>query len=305
MRITPLDVRKQEFKKGMRGYDAEEVQAFLTTVADEYEAVLLDNKQLRERILELDEKIQEYRHMEKTLRDTLMTAERVLAEARDNARKEADLILKDAEMKAQQATENYRRQAAELRREVIDLHKEKEAFLARVKGLAEAQIQFIENHRTDFDELDRRLMGQAPRQAAAPQRPAGESPAAPERPRSESARDEWRDYEPGRAAAGTERPAADPWRAEAAPRAESWSDTPAPRPAEPVATAPAPAPRSGADLGPEDVDELLEPLHAVQEEVAALDREAATAEAKPADPAARERAGTWNMESFTRGLNDL
>jgi len=309
MRITPLDVRKQEFKKGMRGYDAEEVQAFLTTVADEYEAVLLDNKQLRERILELDEKIQEYRHMEKTLRDTLMTAERVLAEARDNARKEADLILKDAEMKAQQATENYRRQAAELRREVIDLHKEKEAFLARVKGLAEAQIQFIENHRTDFDELDRRLMGQAPRQASAPQRPAGETPVAPERPRGERARDEWRDYEPGRAAAGPERaperPVADPWRAEAAPRAEAWSDTPAPRPAESAAPPPASAPRPVADLGPEDVDELLEPLHAVQEEVAALDREAAAADTKPAESVARERAGTWNMDSFTRGLNDL
>ncbi len=254
MRITPLDVRKQEFKKGMRGYDAEEVQAFLTTVADEYEAVLLDNKQLRERILELDEKIQEYRHMEKTLRDTLMTAERVLAEARDNARKEADLILKDAEMKAQQATENYRRQAAELRREVIDLHKEKEAFLARVKGLAEAQIQFIENHRTDFDELDRRLMGQAPRQASAPQRPAGETPAAPERPRGEGVRDEWRDYEPGRAAAAPERaperPVADPWRAEAAPRAEAWSDTPAPRPAEPVAPPRPPRPARAPIWGP-------------------------------------------------------
>jgi cell division initiation protein len=309
MRITPLDVRKQEFKKGMRGYDAEEVQAFLTTVADEYEAVLLDNKQLRERILELDEKIQEYRHMEKTLRDTLMTAERVLAEARDNARKEADLILKDAEMKAQQATENYRRQAAELRREVIDLHKEKEAFLARVKGLAEAQIQFIENHRTDFDELDRRLMGQAPRQASAPQRPAGEIPVAPERPRGEGVRDEWRDYEPGRAAAGPEhapeRPVADPWRSEAAPRAEAWSDTPAPRRAEPAAPSPSVAPRPVADLGPDDVDELLEPLHAVQEEVAALDREAAAVETAPAESGARERAGTWNMDSFTRGLNDL
>jgi cell division initiation protein len=309
MRITPLDVRKQEFKKGMRGYDAEEVQAFLTTVADEYEAVLLDNKQLRERILELDEKIQEYRHMEKTLRDTLMTAERVLAEARDNARKEADLILKDAEMKAQQATENYRRQAAELRREVIDLHKEKEAFLARVKGLAEAQIQFIENHRTDFDELDRRLMGQPPRPASAPQRPAGETPVAPERPRGEGLRDEWRDYEPGRAAAAAERtperPALDPWRAEAAPRAEAWSDTPAPRPAESAASAPAAVPRPVAELGPDDVDELLEPLHAVQEEVAALDREAAAVEPAPAESAARERVGTWNMDSFTRGLNDL
>ena len=93
MRITPLDVRKQEFKRGMRGFDCDEVRAFLTTLADEYEAVLVDNKQLRERVLEQDEKLAEYRNLEQTLRDTLMTAERVSQEARDNARKEGELLL--------------------------------------------------------------------------------------------------------------------------------------------------------------------------------------------------------------------
>jgi len=58
-------VRKQEFRRAVRGFDCEEVRAFLTTVADEYEAVLIDNKQLRERILEQDQKIVEYRDMEK------------------------------------------------------------------------------------------------------------------------------------------------------------------------------------------------------------------------------------------------
>ena len=76
MRLTPLDIRKQEFKKAMRGLETDEVHAFLATVADEYEAVLNDNKALRERVLELDDKVQEYRNMEKTLRDTLLTAER-------------------------------------------------------------------------------------------------------------------------------------------------------------------------------------------------------------------------------------
>lgn len=74
MRITPLDARKQEFNKAMRGYDCAEVQAFLTTLADEYEAVLVDNKQIRERVMEQDEKLEEYQSMERNLRDTLMTA---------------------------------------------------------------------------------------------------------------------------------------------------------------------------------------------------------------------------------------
>ncbi len=332
MRITPLDIRKQDFKRVMRGLDPEEVHAFLTTIADEYEAVLLDNKQLRERILELDEKIQEYRHMEKTLRDTLMTAERVLAEARDNARKEADLILKDSEIKAQQATENYRRQSADLRREVVELHKEKEAFLARFKGLAEAQIQFIENHRTDFEDLDRRLMGQATArpQPAQHRAPATEAqpgaPAAPAAgPRQAEERDEWRDYQPRPLSGGSERgathaaspsPAAgqspEPRRAEPAPeapRADSWDDLASPAPRETPRHA---EPHQAADLDADDVEELLEPLAAVQEELAAADPEAErrgqarAAEGQPAPGGtARERDATWNMESFTKGLSDL
>ena len=85
MRITPLDIRKQEFRKAMRGLDSDEVYAFLSTVAEEYEAALSDNKALRERVLELDDKVQEYRNLERTLRDTLLTAERVTAVSTDNS----------------------------------------------------------------------------------------------------------------------------------------------------------------------------------------------------------------------------
>ena len=213
MRITPLDVRKQEFRRVVRGLDPEEVSAFLSTVADEYEAVLVDNKQLRERILELDEKIGEYRNMEKTLRDTLMTAERVLAETKDNAMKEADLMLRDAELRGQQINDSFRQQALDLRREILSLHQEKEAYLARFRGLAEAQIQFVDHHQTDFEQLDARLMDLV-NGLDRPRRPEAAAGAAPvpdgagrasEPPRRAASRqnedDIWRDYAPSSEAA--------------------------------------------------------------------------------------------------------
>jgi len=91
MRITPLDVRKQEFRKAVRGFDCDEVRAFLSTLADEYETVLVDNKQIRELIMEQEDKIHEYQGMERNLRDTLMTAERVMKETRENASKKGNL----------------------------------------------------------------------------------------------------------------------------------------------------------------------------------------------------------------------
>jgi len=158
MRITPLDVRKQEFRKSVRGFDCDEVRAFLTTLADEYEAVLVDNKVLRERLSDQDGKIHEYKTMERTLRDTLMTAERVMQESKDNATREGDLVIHEAHLTAKGILEECRVRTEELRREIFGLRKEKENYLARFKGLAEAQINFIETHKDDFADLDQRLI---------------------------------------------------------------------------------------------------------------------------------------------------
>jgi cell division initiation protein len=221
MRITPLDARKQEFSKSMRGFDCDEVRAFLSTLADEYETVLIDNKQIRERIMEQDEKIHEYRGLERTLRDTLMTAERVTQETRDNAGRQGELIIQEAQFKAKSIMEECRVRTEELRREIVGLRKEKESYLARFRSLAEAQIRFVDTHESDFEELDRRLVdivdsvvtGATDRHAAAVQRQPGPvaAPKAPVRvdagapevapaPPAAPARGEndiWRDYKPG------------------------------------------------------------------------------------------------------------
>jgi cell division initiation protein len=154
MRITPLDIRKQEFRKGMRGLDPEEVYAFLSTVADEYESILNDNKALRERLLELDDKVQEYRTMEKTLRDTLLTAERVNAEAKDNARREANIIIKEAQIEAEKALGDIKTEAVRLHQQVQQLRSQRDAYLARMKVVAESHLSTIESALADFERDD-------------------------------------------------------------------------------------------------------------------------------------------------------
>ncbi|UCG53458.1 MAG: DivIVA domain-containing protein [Candidatus Latescibacterota bacterium] len=158
MRLTPLDIRKQEFRKGMRGLDADEVYAFLSTIADEYEAVINDNKAFRERLLELDDKVQEYRNMEKTLRDTLLTAERVTVEAKENANREADLIIKEAQIEAEKAVRDIRTTAMKLRQEIQELKQQRESYLSRIKVLVESHLKFVESAEKDFADEERRLM---------------------------------------------------------------------------------------------------------------------------------------------------
>lgn len=151
MRITPLDVRKQEFRKGMRGLDPDEVYAFLATVADEYEAALNDNKALRERLLELDDKVQEYRTIERTLRDTLVTAERVTVESKDNARREASLIVKEAQLQAERSLRDISSEAGRLRQEIQRLRSQRDAYVAKMRVVAESHVKFIESAERDFN----------------------------------------------------------------------------------------------------------------------------------------------------------
>ncbi len=157
MRITPLDIRKQEFRKTMRGLDNDEVYAFLGTVADEYEAVLSDNKRLREHIVQLEERVKEFKSMETNLRNTLMTAEKITAEAKQNARKEADLIVRGAEVDATRSSEAIRAHTQQLRREILELKKHKDNYLTRLRTLMDSHRNVVDGFEEDFAEVDREI----------------------------------------------------------------------------------------------------------------------------------------------------
>ena len=115
MKLTPLDIRHKEFKRGMRGYADVEVDEFLDEVADEYERLFKENIDLQDRVEALEEKVAGYQRIEETLQKTLVNAQASAEEQKQNANKQAQLILQDAEMKARQmANEAYsERQAIE------------------------------------------------------------------------------------------------------------------------------------------------------------------------------------------------
>jgi cell division initiation protein len=146
VKITPLDLRKQEFKKAMRGYDVHEVDAFLEMVAKEMEDLLRDNGVMLERLRELDQKIEDYRSMEKTLQGTLTSAQKTADDLKKNADKEAELILRNTKIKATHLVEEARARMANLQAELSALEEQKEIFIARFKSMIEIQQRLLEAH---------------------------------------------------------------------------------------------------------------------------------------------------------------
>jgi cell division initiation protein len=154
MRLTPLDIREQQFRRVMRGMDPEEVSAFLASVASEFENLLAENKELRQRHVDLEEKLTEYRNMEKALRDTLLTAERVMTESKESAQREAGLIIREAELAAQRATARISQDVARIRRDLEELRRTKDAYLGRLRWLVRSHAEMIDGHAQEFAEVD-------------------------------------------------------------------------------------------------------------------------------------------------------
>lgn len=115
MKITPLDIRHKEFKRGLRGYVDVEVDEFLDEVADEFERLFKENLELTDRLEAVNEKLAGYKRIEDALQKTLVSAQTSAEEVKQNAAKTAQLMLHEAELKARQLmNESYsERQAVE------------------------------------------------------------------------------------------------------------------------------------------------------------------------------------------------
>ena len=117
MKVTPLDLRQTHFRKGLRGYDPDEVRALLSDAADDYENALRDLDRLRQDVQKADVQLGEYREREVNLRNTLLTAQKVADQIRENAAKEADVLMRDAETRAAAALSDAETRSTAMLRE--------------------------------------------------------------------------------------------------------------------------------------------------------------------------------------------
>jgi cell division initiation protein len=144
MKITPLDISRQEFRRVMRGYDVDEVDSFLDTVSNEYEELTKENSRLRERIKTLEDKVGEYREMEKAMENALISVERVSEEIKLNAQKEAELMIREAELKARDILREGDALSKKLREDIVELKRQRQILRSKLKATIETHLKMIE-----------------------------------------------------------------------------------------------------------------------------------------------------------------
>jgi len=144
MELSPLEIPQREFGKKLRGLDPEEVHAFLEQIAEEMTRLVQENTERTAQIQRLEAQVRANQEREDSLRNTLVTAQKMTDEIKTNATREAELVLKDAELKAERLLEQAHRKLAQVQAEIAELQRQRDLFAAKLRGLLKTHQELLD-----------------------------------------------------------------------------------------------------------------------------------------------------------------
>jgi cell division initiation protein len=138
MRLSPVDIRQQQFAvKMFRGFDPQEVDTFLDDVAEDYESLLRENASLKEQLSGHEERARGLSDAERTLKDTLITTQRLADDLKESAKRDAQLVLREASLSGEKLMEEARSEEAKLRVEIQSLKRLRRQLIEELRATVE------------------------------------------------------------------------------------------------------------------------------------------------------------------------
>jgi cell division initiation protein len=141
--LTPLEIQKQTFARAIKGYNPDEVRAYLHLVAEEIERLVRENDRYARENAMLREDLEDHSNRERILKDTLLSAQKVAEDLTANARKEAELIVKDAELLSERVIGQAMQRVGDLERSITDLKIERRAMRNKLQGTLDIVQQMV------------------------------------------------------------------------------------------------------------------------------------------------------------------
>ena len=218
MRMTPLDVQSHSFARRFRGYDPDEVDAFLRIVSEDYEILVRENASQTDRLWRLERRIEELSAQEQLLKQTLISAQSMCEELRRTAERDAELRLAEVEIRAEKILDASHRRAAQLAQDIREMRALRTRLAESMRSAAETHLALLATLEADpledplvrglaegtvaYLKADRRRErpepSASPAHTSGPDSPAGLPPAVPTRPHSPIAESTAAMAEPGK-----------------------------------------------------------------------------------------------------------
>ena len=150
-RMTPLEIQKREFARKWKGLDPTEVQTFLTDVAEDMETLARENANLETRLRSLEQENEEHRERERILKQTLVAAQQASEDIRAAARKEAELVVREAHDSSERLTHSALQRSAEIEKAIHELKIQRANFRLQLGKMLELFQQVLEFDREEDD----------------------------------------------------------------------------------------------------------------------------------------------------------
>ena len=154
MKVTPLDIQQQQFKTRFRGFDIREVDTFLEQMAETVESLQKKNQNLGDEVRRLELEIQGYRKREETFKRALLNSQKVLDQMKDNARRSAELIIAEAEVKAEKIMNKAHNRLAQLHEDITELKRQRTRIEVQISSIIEAHSRLLEIGKEGMKESD-------------------------------------------------------------------------------------------------------------------------------------------------------
>ncbi|NLO89342.1 MAG: DivIVA domain-containing protein [Clostridia bacterium] len=160
MMLTPVEIEARSFSKSLRGYNAEEVDSFLSKVSKEYEKLYRMNQEYLENIGKLERELEKYSQLEKTLNETLVLAKKTAEDTKQNALKEAELIIEEARKEAQRMISQAEEEVKKQKELLEEIKKDQQTFAAEFRTLLRTYLELLDKKLKDEPGDEERVEGE-------------------------------------------------------------------------------------------------------------------------------------------------
>ena len=144
MKMTPLDIQQQQFKMKFRGFDVREVDTFLEQMADAFESLQSENSRLNQEIKRLQLEAKGYREREESFKRAMLNSQKVLEQMKENARKSAELVVAEAEVKAEKILSRAQNRLSQLHEDIAELKRQRSQIEVQIRSVIEGHSKLLE-----------------------------------------------------------------------------------------------------------------------------------------------------------------
>ena len=152
--ITPMELRQANFSTALRGYDKKEVRLFLELVAEELGKLAQEYQRMKEDFETTKKRLSELQDREKTVKDTLVTVQKISEDLKTSARKEAELVVSQAELTAEKILNDAHSRVIKIFDQINDLRGQRTQFLATLRNLIDTYQHLVEASEQEAKAVD-------------------------------------------------------------------------------------------------------------------------------------------------------